>query len=324
IFPKQGKKEDKAHPAIYPTGSKPKKIKKDEKKLYDLVVKRYLAVFGDAAVRETIKLNFDLSGEVFGAEGKRTLKKNWFELYEPYVKKKDQEVPDLEEGEKLEIKELDILDKQTEPPKRYTQASLVTELEKKDLGTKATRSQIIDKLYDRGYIDGSSIKTTDIGLAVVETLEEYSPEVLSEDMTRKFEERMEEIREGKNEKGEVIEKAKEALKDILENIKENEEEVGKSLKQAVIRTKRKKSELGECPECGGTLKTIKTKNGQFVGCSNYPECENSFPLPQNAKIVPTDKDCEECGLPVFKVVRKGKRPFEMCPDPDCKSKEDWD
>ncbi len=323
VVPKQGKKEDKAHPAIYPTGSKPKKLSKDEKKLYDLIVKRYLAVFGEAAVRESVKLGFDLSGEKFHAKGKRTLEENWFELYEPYVKKKEQLVPDLKEGEKLDVSEVRKLDKQTKPPNRYTQASLVSELEKRNLGTKATRSQIIDKLFSRGYIDGSPIKVMDIGLAVVDTLEEYAPGVLSEEMTKGIEDDMEDIRDGKNTRDGVIESAKEKLEEILKDIKKHEESIGKGLKDAVIETKRKKRELGECPECGGTLKVIKTKKSQFVGCSGYPDCENSFPLPQNAKIVPTDKECKDCGLPVFKVIRRGKRPFSMCPDPDCKSKDDW-
>ncbi len=324
IFPKQGKKEDKAHPAIYPTGSKPDKLSKDEKKLYDLIVKRYFAVFGKPALRESVKLTFDLSEEKFHAKGKRTLEKNWFTLYEPYVNKKEQVIPDLKEGEKLDVSEVRKLDKETQPPKRYTQASLVSELEKRNLGTKATRSQIVDKLYDRGYIDGSPIKVMDIGLAVVDTLEDYAPKVLSEDMTRTVEEEMEEIRDGENTKEEVIDKAKETLNEILNSIKENEEGIGQGLKEAVLETKRKKRELGECPECGGTLKVIKTGKSQFVGCSNYPDCENSFPLPQNAKIVPTKETCDDCELPTFKVIRKGKRPFTMCPDPDCESKDDWD
>ncbi|MFP4117075.1 MAG: DNA topoisomerase I [Candidatus Aenigmatarchaeota archaeon] len=324
IFPKQGKKEDKAHPAIYPTGSKPDNLSEDEKKLYDLVVKRYFAVFGDPALRESVKLTFDLSGEKFTAKGKRTLEKNWFTLYKPYVKKKEQVIPDVEEGEELDVEEVRKLDKQTQPPNRYTQASLVSEMEKRNLGTKATRSQIVDKLYDRGYIDGSSIKVMDIGLAVVDILEEYAPKVLSEEMTRSIEEEMEEIRDGENTKEEVVEQAKETPGEILESIRENEEEIGQGLKEAVLETKRKKRELGECPECGGTLKVIKTGKSQFVGCTNYPDCENSFPLPQNAKIVPTKDTCDDCGLPTFKVIRKGKRPFTMCPDPDCKSKDDWD
>ncbi len=323
VFPRQGKKKDKAHPAIYPTGSKPKKLSKDEKKLYDLIVKRYFAVFGKAAVRESVKLIFNLSGESFVAKGKRTLEKNWFTLYEPYVKKKEQVIPDLQEGQEMGVKEVKKLKKQTKPPKRYTQSSLVSELEKRNLGTKATRSQIVDKLYDRGYVDGASIKVMDIGLAVVEILEEYAPKVLSEEMTRNIEKQMEDIRDGDNTKKEVIEEAKKTLKEILENVKENEKAVGEGLKEAVFETKRKKRELGECPECGGTLKVIKTKKSQFVGCSGYPDCENSFPLPQNAKIVPTDKKCNDCDLPTFKVIRKGKRPFTMCPDPDCKSKDDW-
>ncbi len=324
LKPKQGKKEDKAHPAIYPTGSKPDSLSEDDKKLYDLIVKRYLAVFGKAAVRESVKLTFDLSGEMFLGKGKRTLEPNWFEFYDPYVKKKEQKVPDLEEGDELDVSKVSKLDKQTQPPKRYTQASLVSEMEKRNLGTKATRSQIIDKLYSRGYVDGSSIKVTDIGMGVVEALEKYSPKVLSENMTRSFEDDMEKIRDGDKSKDDVVEEAKKALGEILDSIEKNEEEIGQGLKEAVMETNRKKRELGECPECGGTLKVIKTGRSQFVGCSGYPDCENSYPLPQKAKIVPTKEKCDDCDLPTFKVIRRGKRPFEMCPDPDCKSKDDWD
>lgn len=323
IYPKQGKKKDPAHPAIYPTGSKPKKLNKDEKKLYDLIVKRYFAVFGDPALRMSLKIHFNLSNQIFTAKGKKTLKENWFKLYQPYVKVKNKEIPELKKGTDVIVGQVEIIQKETKPPNRYTQASLVKKLQKKNLGTKATRSQIIDTLYQRGYVDGSSMKVTDLGLAVVETLEQYSEEVLSAELTREFEEKMEEIRESKNDKEKVIEEAKETLKDILEEIEKHEEDIGSNLGEAVKLTRKKKRELGECPDCGGTLKVIKTKKSQFVGCSGYPDCDNSFPLPQNAKIVNTKKSCKECDLPVIKVIRKGKRPFTMCIDPDCKTKEDW-
>lgn len=189
----------------------------------------------------------------------------------------------------------------------------------------STRAQILQILYDRNYIKEKSIEVTDIGMAVAETLEKYSPDLVSEKLTRHFENELEQIIDKKKTKEEILEEAKEILTKILEKIKKNEKEIGKFLLEALKETRSKESLLGICPECNGDLKILfsrKTKK-KFVACSNYPNCKNTYSLPQGA-IIPTEKVCQYCKTPIIKVIRKAKRPFEMCLVYNCKSKESWD
>ncbi len=325
INPNNGKKKDKAHPAIHPTGLNPgKKLSKQERKLYDIIVKRFFATFGKAAVRQSLKIELKIEEEKFSAKGKRTLKRNWYDLYDPYMNPKNVELPELDLNETIEVDKLEKTEKETQPPKRYTQSSLVSELEKKGLGTKATRASIIDSLYNRKYIKNKPIEVTDLGMAVVEALESHCSDILSEELTRKFENEMEQIRNGDTSREEVLKNVKGALKDMLEKFKEHEDEIGKTLIDAVDRTREKERELGPCEECSGTLKIIKTNNSRFAGCTNYPDCENSYPLPRNGYIKGLKNECNECGKPRIKVSRKGKKPYYMCIDPECPTKDDWD
>lgn len=325
ITPRNGKKEDEAHPAIHPTGNSPGKgLSKQERKIYDLVVKRFMATFGRPAKRESLTLELVVEGEAFDAKGKRTLQRNWYDLYDPYVRTKEIELPDVEEGQHIPVEEFRKEDKETQPPKRYTQSSLISALEDEDLGTKATRANIVENLYNRKYIQESSIEVTDLGMAVIESLEEHCPDILSPELTRAFEKQMDSIRSGEQTRDDVLKGARESLQDILATFKEHEEDIGKGLIDAVDTTRKKERQLGPCGECeDGTLRMIKTNNGRFVGCSNYPDCENSFPLPHDGKIESLDEQCDTCGTPRIKVIRKGKRPYDMCIDPDCATKDDW-
>jgi len=325
LKPNEGKKEDPAHPSIFPTGEYPKTLNKYETKLYDLIVRRFLAVFGEPALRETIDITFDINKEEFLAKGRRTIEKNWIEFYEKYVNYEEQTLPELKKGDVLDVLKILLLGKETQPPSRYNQASLVKELEKLNLGTKATRAQIIQTLYDRGYIKDSKIEVTELGFAVVNTLEKYCPEMLSEKLTRKFEKEMEDVERGKYEKEKVIEDAKKTLGKILNEFQKNEEKIGLELQEALFKTRNNSYILGVCPKCGKNLRIIisRATKKKFVGCEGYKDgCRVSFPLPQNGKIEAEGK-CKECGLPVIKVIRKGKRPFTMCIDPKCPSKASW-
>ena len=171
VYPKQGKKEDDAHPAIYPTGEQPGNLSKKERKVYDLIVKRFLAVFGKAAQRQSITMTLETLGYEFKAKSKITLERNWFDLYDPYVRVEEAELPELEEGQRLDVEEFEKVEKETKPPRRYSQSGIVSELEKRNLGTKATRAQIVDRLYNRDYIEGDPIEVTKLGLSIVNVLE---------------------------------------------------------------------------------------------------------------------------------------------------------
>lgn len=323
--PNEGKKDDPAHPAIFPTGEKPQKLNPYEKKIYDMIVRRFLAVFGEPAIRETIDIIFDINGEEFIAKGKRTIEKNWIEFYEKYVKYEEQILPELNREDVLDVLKLVLLEKETKPPNRYNEASLLKELERLNLGTKATRASIIKTLFDRGYAKDKKIEVTELGFAVVNTLEKYCPEMLSTELTTKFEKEMQEVLEGKCKKEKVIEDAKKTLSKILKEFKDNEEKIGTELQVALTNTRRDSYILGECSKCGKNLRIIVSRatRKRFVGCEGYSDgCRNSFPLPQAGKIEASGK-CKECGLPMIKVIRKGLRPYTMCIDPKCPSKANW-
>ncbi|MFB6213984.1 MAG: DNA topoisomerase I [Candidatus Nanohaloarchaea archaeon] len=324
IYPRQGSKEDDAHPAIYPTGEHPSGLSKQEGQVYDLIVKRFLAVFGESAKRRTLTFTLEVNQHEFFAKSKITVERNWFDLYEPYVNVDEAELPEMEEGQVLEVEDFELREKETQPPRRYSQSSIVNELEKRNLGTKATRAQTVDRLYNRNFIDNNPIEVTDLGLAITGTLEEHVPDLLSEDLTREFEEKMEQIRDGDKTSDDVIGEAREKLETILGKFKEDEKEIGAELVETIDQERKRRRQLGPCEQCeDGTLRIVKTDNGRFVGCSNYPDCENTYPLPGEGKIESLDEQCEECHTPRIKVIRKGRKPYDMCIDPDCPTKDDW-
>ncbi len=324
MYPRQGKKEDDAHPAIYPTGERPSNLSKMERKVYDLIVKRFFAVFGDAAKRQSLTLTLDVLGYDFTAKSKVTKERNWFELYDPYVKVEEAELPGVEKGEVLDVEGFDLEEKETQPPRRYSQSGIVSELEKKNLGTKATRAATIDRLYSRNYIDNSPIEVTELGLTIVETLEKHAPDLMSEELTRKFEEKMESIRENKETSDEVVDEAREELEETLKKFKDQEKEIGAELVETIDSERKRRRKLGDCLECDdGTLRIIKSSGSRFVGCSNYPDCENTFPLPNNGDINSMDEVCDECGNPKIYVSRDSGKDYSMCIWPDCPTKDDW-
>ncbi len=327
LKPNEGKKDDPAHPAVYATQEVPdlNKLSAREKKIYDLVARRTLATFGEPAIRESMKVLIDINGNLFVLTGKKTLEEGWTKIYKPYLRTEEQLLPEIKEGEEVKVLKIEIVRKETQPPQRYSQGSIIKELEKRNLGTKATRSEILQTLYDRRYISGKSIRVSQIGESVVKILKKFSPLVLSEELTRKFEKEMELVYQGKKKRKEVIEEAVKVLDKILKEFKKNERVIGNALVKSLIEARTSASILGKCPKCGGELKIIRSMKTKkfFVGCSNYPKCKNIYPLPQNARIENTGKVCEKCETPIIRVYRKGKRPFQMCLDPNCPTKKDW-
>ena len=327
LNPNNGKKTDPAHPAIYPTGAKGK-IKEHDQKIYDLIVRRFLATFGDPAVRESVKISIDVEGETFSASGTTTKEKGWFEFYGPYAKQKEEELPEVEQGDEAKQKNSELLGKETSPPPRFTPASIVRELEKRNLGTKATRAEIIDTLYQRGYVEDKSITATDLGMKTVETLEKYIPKVVDESLTRTFEHDMDSImhKEDKPDKmmeesAHILEKAKTELNEILDDFDEKEKEIGENLLDAARASYEKANKVGKCLNCKkGDLMIRPGKFGRFIGCTAYPECKTIHKLPSTGMIKPTEEFCEKCQYPVITVIRKRKGPQNFCINLDCPAK----
>jgi DNA topoisomerase-1 len=340
--PTEGKKDDPAHPAIYPTGEV-KKLSEVEKKLYDLIVKRFIACFCEPALVEAKRISVDVNGIDFVAKGDLVKEKGWMNVYPTSVK--EVEIPTIN-GE-VDVLEIRIEEKETQPPKRYSAASLVKELEKRGLGTKATRAAIVETLYSRGYVREKSIEVTELGLRMVDTLEKYSPIILDEELTRKMNEELEDIESGKKkdlkaEKEKVLTEAKEEVVKIAQAMTKNLEAMGKNLADAnavVWEQEKEANTMNECPVCHkGRLRVMYGKKfgRYFVSCDAYPACKTIYSLPPTGMMKPArDKTgspelCPECGFPMITALRKGKAPWKFCFNPQCstnaelqKKKEDF-
>lgn len=324
--PVEGKKTDPAHPSIYPTGNR-QILSGEEEKIYNLIVKRFLCLFCEDAIVDKKLITAQVDGLTFSKAGSAIRKKAWMEIY-PLIKK-EIDVPDLN-GE-FEIKETKIEQKETQPPKRYSQASLIAELEKRNLGTKATRASILETLYDRGYVQGKSIEATPIGISLIDTLEKHSPIIIDEKLTRDFEKEMDSITQLKKDfedkEKTIIEKAKETITKIAKDLGKNEKEIGREILEAnkEQRTReRMENTIMTCPLCnkGNLFVNYSKKNRRyFLACDKYPECRNTYSLPPNGLIKKANKPCEECGFPMLTRLSKGKRPWEFCFNPQCKTNQ---
>ena len=312
LYPVQGKKTDPAHPAIYPTGNKPIGLTSQQKKVYDLIVKRFLSVFADPAVRESVKINIVISDETFLTEGVRTVKPNWMDFYKPYSKFKEIILPFAKKGDLVEVKEIRLLDKETQPPKRFTQATILKTMESLSLGTKGTRAQILQTLYDRGYIRDKNITVTELGKSVISALDKYCPEIVSVDLTRQFEKEMEDIENNKKKREDVVKESEITLRKILEKFKNNQKSIGEELLKGIKKLIKEETTIGKC-KCGGDLEIKQLGNGKrFIGCSNYPKCTETFSLPGKGKLTILKTKCDKCGLHIISVKQFRKKAWKLC------------
>ena len=199
-----------------------------------MVVKRFLAVFGEPAIRQSINVTMSINGNLFHLNAARTLTEGWLRFYKPYVQLKEDTLPPLTEGQKVDVKRVILKDHFTKPPARYNPRSLLLKMEKEEIGTKATRAATIQTLYDRKYLNGTdSLVVSDLGFEVIEVLSKYCPTVVSPEMTRKLEEKMEAIQQGNETKQNVLQNAIETLKLVTSELKEKEAAIGAQLSQAI-------------------------------------------------------------------------------------------
>ena len=320
LTPNNGKKTDPAHPAIYPTGQAPGELQPRERKVYDLIVKRFMATFATAAVRETMEVTLDVKQEPFIAKGTRTIEENWHKFYKPYVRLEEVTLPDMKEGDSIAIEKVEKVDKETQPPKRFNQSSIIKELEKRNLGTKATRADILDRLFQRGYIDGVKITVTELGMQTIEILEKHAPTIVDEALTAHFEEEMSKIREGKEKEEKVLEEAQKTLTKLLTDFKKKEKEIGEDILKSVKETWDKANYMGICPKCKeGKLMIKRGRFGRFVGCGKYPDCKTILNIPKKGIVKYMEKECEFDKYPIIKS-GTGRSTRQGCINPDCKSK----
>lgn len=327
LTPNEGKKIDPAHPAIYPTGNLPTKpLNNTEKNVFDLIVKRFFAVFGEPAVRQSEKAAFNINGRIFVNSNQRTLVDGWLQFYKPYAHLSDTLLPSFVEGQEVFAKKINVQENFTKPPPRYNPRSLLVKMEKEELGTKATRAGIMQTLFNRKYISSErSMIVTELGFEVIEVLRKYSSAVISSELTRELEGKMSEIQSGKKTKDVVLAQAIEIIKPITKELKENEAKIGLILSQALKNSKPEEKISVNCPVCfEGKLVILRSKKSgkRFVGCTNYFEkkCNAAFPLPQNGLVKLLRTSCKSCNGPTARVLIKAKQPWNLCLDPNCPSK----
>ncbi|MDQ4105608.1 MAG: DNA topoisomerase, partial [Actinomycetota bacterium] len=187
------------------------------------------------------------------------------------------------------------------------------------LGTKATRPNIIQNLYDRGYVHDDPLVPTEKGMAVAQALKDFASEIASHEMTAKLEKSMDDISEGKVSKENVVDESRDVLRRVYEHLTESEEKFADIVWSGI----REDETLGPCPNCGENLIIRRNRKSRkrFVGCSGYPECKTTYPLPQRGDIIPLGTRCEACGAPEIKVLG-GRRPWITCIDMNCPKKQE--
>ncbi len=327
LKPNEGKKIDPAHPAIYPTGNLAQKsLDVASRNVFDLVVKRFLAVFAEHAMRQTVNTTISLNGYRFCLSLTRTLMEGWFRFYRPYVRIREEVFPSLTEGQSVDVLQLSLKKHYTKPPLRYNPRSLLFEMEKNEIGTKATRASTIQTLHDRKYLIGTDqLAVSDLGFGVIGVLEQYCPVVVSPEMTRLLEAKMEAIQQHKENKQSVLADAIETLKQVTKELKVKEATIGSQLGLALKQVWVDDRTIGACPKCGcNQLVVLRSKKSgkRFVGCAGFFEgkCSMAYPLPQMGTVKPLGCSCKVCGAPVVAVYMRGKKPWRFCLSPQCISK----
>lgn len=314
----KSKNAQEAHEAIRPTDPTKKTAgsTEDEKKLYQLIRTRTLASqMTDAEILRTkiIANTADRALPNFSVNGSRLLFDGWLAL-DTKARGDDVELPETKTGDPLILKEILSEEKQTEPPKRYTEAGLVKELEKRGIGRPSTYASIVKTIQDRGYVekDGKALIVTDTGMVVDDFLFTHFDDIVSEKFTADMENKLDEIANGE--------------RDYTKTLSDFYGPFTKEVK-AKDKTIEKVTNMGEapedikCPKCGGSMVVKLARNGKFLSCSRFPECTGARTIEGKELEGPkeTGEDCPECkdGKLVEREGRYGR--FVSCSNyPKCK------
>ncbi len=312
----KSKGAQEAHEAIRPTMLEftpeiaKKYLKPDEYKLYKLIYERFLASQMEDAVFESQSIIFASKSSKFKATGRRLVFDGFYKILK--TEDKDKLLPTLKEGDEAVLTKLEANQHFTEPPPRYTEASLIKKLEALGIGRPSTYAPTISILVARKYVEiiKKQLVPTEIAFTVIEILEKHFKEIVDSGFTSKMEEELDEIAERKKDWQQVL---WEFYEPFIKKVEEGKKNI-KSLKVAIP--------TGEtCPECGNELVKRKGRFGEFIACSNFPKCKYTKNISKNPKKVPAALEgvkCPECGGDIVeRVSRRGK--FYGCSNyPNCK------
>jgi DNA topoisomerase I len=338
LTPTRGKKETTDHPPIYPTQAiHPGALEGPKKRVYELVVRRFLATFSPPMITESTRADIEAGSETYFVRGSVVVDPGFAGIY-TYARSADEEIPKFEEGQTLELDgEPWIVDKETQPPPRISQAKLVEMMEERGLGTKATRADIIKKLFDRGYVYGNPPIPSETGIALYEAFKKYVPRMATPEMTAQLEAEMDRIAAGEMTKGNVVGESRDLLHKTWGEIDESREDLAKVVwkgmdEDRILGPCKVCEEAGRKKEDGSPhiLRIIRAKKSgkRFVGCSGWtlddPEsCDQTFPLPQRGDVFRLEERCSVCErTPRLKVQPFRGRPWNPCLNDDCESMQE--
>jgi len=310
-----GKKAQDAHEAIRPTDvnltpeSVEKHLNKDQFKLYNLIWQRFTASQMVPAVYDTLSIQIK-AGERYMAKaaGSKLKFPGFTAVYagaESNKKEKDVLLPDLAEGDELNIAKMLPQQHFTEPPPRYNDASLVKTLEEKEIGRPSTYAPIIETIQARGYVQriDKHFQPTELGFVVVDMLEEYFKDIVDVKFTADLENELDEIAEGKVEKNHLL---KEFYDPFAVTLEKADEAIGH------VELPEEETDI-PCDKCGRMMVVKQGRFGKFLACPGFPDCRNTMPL-----LVDTGVECPKCGGAIVERKSHRGRKFYGCKNyPEC-------
>ena len=308
---KTKKSAQDAHEAIRPTDvnmtpeSIKASLKPEEYKLYKLIWERFVASQMTPAQYETLSVKINCGDYTFRTNGSQILFDGFLKVYSISDDKKDTLIPDLEKGEECKMEE--ILPEQhfTQPPPRFTEASLVKILEEMGIGRPSTYAPTISTILARGYVnlENKSFRPTELGIIVTDILREFFKDVINEEFTAEMEEKLDEIEDGNLEWKSVI-------RDFYEDFRKELEVAEKEMSE--IELVEEVSDI-PCEKCGKLMVVKFGRYGKFLACPGYPDCKNTKPIIKDLGI-----DCPKCDGQVIERKSKKGRKFYGCSNyPDC-------
>ncbi len=311
-YSKSSKTMQDAHEAIRPSDItlEPDMIKEsltsDQFKLYDLIWRRFTASQMAAAQYDTVTTDIVNGRYEFRANGSRMTFDGWRKVYNSQNNENEVTIPEISEGDILDLVKLITEQKFTQPPARYTEASLVKEMEDKNIGRPSTYASIISVLITRKYIKRvkKSLQPTKLGFDVIGILQEYFSDIVDVQFTGEMEDKLDSIEQGGTDWRNII---AEFYKGFSEELKKADEEVERIEKEVVLSDEK-------CEICGKPMAIKEGRFGNFLACTGYPECKNTKPI-----IKSTGISCPKCGKEIVeKRGRKSGKVFYGCSGyPDC-------
>jgi len=318
IYKSKSKVAQEAHEAIRPTSClrTPDAISQyldaSQSKLYGLIWERFVSSQMASTIFDTVTADIIADDYIFRATGQKVKFPGFLKVYLEEKEEGEKFLPPVKESDILALKELVPEQHFTEPPPRYTEASLIKTLEEHGIGRPSTYAPIIGTLLERNYVTlrKKQFYTEEIGIIVNRLLVEYFPEIMDVNFTARMEENLDEIALGKRNWDEVLDNFYRPFEKTL-NIAY--EKMGKIKPEVTQET---------CPKCGSTMVIRIGRFGKFLACSSFPRCRYTVPLDEEGKKVTpqiTEEKCPKCGSPmVVKWGRRGK--FLACSAyPKCKS-----